>query len=419
MMRLLHVTLFVAGLVGTWAVVHALQPAALRDDAQIMHFRTADRWLLPDRPSAAEQLRFLAATNAAWPHPQLAGLPIQRTPEVGAYDEWFGTGYALPRMQDLLKNVTWKPDSAWFLCYRGPQQPYFDRDGCVELRFNRFGLRDRADLTLAKPTGYRRIVCIGDSLTLAWGVRAAQSWPVLLEQQLLAEPQQVQVVNAGGTGSAYVDEYALALAHRHGRFDPDLVLVTLCLNDLLVTNGRLGHFRPDALPFEQIPAEDRAWWMESALLRDMHRRLAGGQALDLGPDRDWVQELLDLPDGHLYYAGKGESRAMYWPGGMPQAGLRAMRDWCRARNVRFAVVVWPLLQGLGEGRYYPFAKMHGLLREFCAAEAMPLLDLLPTFATIPHETLWVSPFDMHPNERAHELAAPALAAFCLELLSRP
>jgi hypothetical protein len=158
--------------------------------------------------------------------------------------------------------------------------------------------------------------------------------------------------------------------------------------------------------------------MESELLRDMHRRLAGGQALDLDPSRDWVQELLDLPEDHLYYTGKGETRSMYWAGGMPQQGLREMREWCASHGAQMAIVVWPLLQGLGEGRSYPFAKMHRLLREFCEAEGMPLLDLLPTFADTAQETLWVSPADMHPNELAQQLAAPAIAAFCLQNLQR-
>lgn len=417
-LRFLHVVLFVAGLFGGWIAARHLQPDSLRDDAQPMHFRTADRWALPDRPTPEEQLRFLASANAAWPNPALAGLPLQFVPGPGEYAEWFGTGYALPRMQDLLKNVTWKPDATWFLCYRGPQQPYFDGDGCVEMRFNRFGMRDRADRTLAKPAGTKRVVCIGDSLTLAWGVRSEASWPVLVERRLASDLPAVEVINGGGTGSAYVDEYALALRHRHGRFAPDLVLVTLCLNDLLVTNGRLGHYRPDALAYADVPPEDRSWWMESELLREMHRRLAGGQALALDPSRDWVQELLDLPDDHLYYTSKGETRSMYWAGGMPQQGLRDMRDWCASNGARMAVVVWPLLQGLGEGRNYPFDKMHRLLHEFCEAEGIPLLDLLPTLADIAEETLWVSPFDMHPNELAQQFVTPAIAAFCLEHLHR-
>lgn len=413
---------------GGFQLAQWLRPQALSESSQVMHFRTADRWLLPDLPAPEDQLRFQMATSAVWPHPSLhAGaigqLPIQFTPAVGEYAEWFGTGYDLPRMQEPLKCLTWRPDAMWYVCYRGPQQSYFDDLGCVPMRFNRFGMRDSLERQLTKPTGTQRVLCLGDSLTLAWGVREEQSWPRLLEQELASHRPSppgapIEVVNAGGTATSYLDEYALALEHRHGRFQPDLVLVTLCLNDLLVTNGRLGHLRPDALPLAEMPPEDRRWWMEYATLAEAHRRLSGAAVLDLDPARDWVQELLDLPDAHLYYRGKGETRAMYWPGGMPQRSLLAMRDWCGNHGARFAVVVWPLLQGLGSSRSYPFAKMHARLADFCQREGLPLLDLLPTFALQEQESLWVSPADMHPNERAQQLAAPVIAAFCSEQLAQ-
>lgn len=414
--KLLHVLLFLVGLFATWAMLREFDLTGGGATAQLMHFRTADRWVLPDRPSIEETLRFRLATQVAWPRPDLVGLGIQTTPTTGQYAEWFGTGYEMPRVAPDF-DVTWRPDSTFFICYRGPQQPYFDADGCVEMHFNRFGLRDRADLALDKPQGTERVVCLGDSLTLAWGVRREHSWPVLVERQLRVDRPSAEVINAGGAGSAWADEYALALQHRHGRFAPDVVLVTLCLNDLLPTNGRLCHFRPQALPIDEVPAGDRRWWMESGLLRDMHQRLIGAQALELDAAHDWVQELLDLPADHLYYTSKHETRSMYWAGQGPQQALRDMHTWCDAHGATLCVAVWPLLQGLGERRHYPFEKMHSLVREFCDREGIAMFDALPTLRFVPHETLWVSPADMHPNERAQELVAPALAAFLLERLA--
>ncbi|MCA8976201.1 MAG: hypothetical protein KDC98_15880 [Planctomycetes bacterium] len=383
--------------------------AMRREEPAIMHFRSAARDVVPDHPTAEEDLKFRMQIQVPWPNPVLPP-GLQTTPAIGADSEWFGTGYAMPR-DNLLGNVTWKPGSKFFICYRGPQQPYFDADGCVEYRFNRYGLRDRDDLTLAKPAGTKRVVCLGDSFTLGWGVRQQHNWPVLIEAELRARWPEVQVVNCGGTGSAYVDEYELALRHRHGRFGPDLVLVSLCLNDLFVSNGKLGHYRTAALPDTDLPATDRSWWMNSRLLRDLFRGLAAADALDLDPERDWVGELMALPADHLWYRNKHETPDVYWVGGTPQRALLGIRDWCRQHGAVPAVVVWPLLQGLGEGRFYPFAKMHRLVVEFCRTEGIACLDLLPTLANEPQESLWVSPADMHPNEHAQVLVAPTLAAF--------
>ncbi|MCC7066212.1 MAG: hypothetical protein IT456_25685 [Planctomycetes bacterium] len=395
----------------TTAIVGSLAEFAYRTVRRApqspMHFRDAGRNLRPDDPVA--QLTFHLQFQVPWPNPTIpAG--IETTPAVGKTSEWFGTGYAMPR-NNPIANVTWRPGSKFFICYSGLQQPYFDQDGCVEYHFNRFGMRDREDLALQKPAGTQRIVCLGDSFTLGWGVRQEHNWPVLAEQELRRQWPKVQVINGGGTGSAYVDEYELALRHRHGRFGPDLVVVTLCLNDLLITNGKLCHYRPESLPDSEMPPEARRWWMGSALLRDLTRSVAARSALDLDPTRDWTQELMDLPADHLWYRNKGETPDIYWVKGAPQRSLRGMRDWCAQNKAQFAVVIWPLLQGLGKGRYYPFGGIHARVAEFCKQENIAFYDVLPLLKDEPQESLWVSPGDMHPNEHAQELVAPAIATF--------
>jgi hypothetical protein len=123
--------------------------------------------------------------------------------------------------------------------------------------------------------------------------------------------------------------------------------VTLCLNDLFITNGKLCHFRSEALPDADLPAADRKWWMSSRLLRDLMRGLAANTALDLDPDpaRDWVTRLMALPADHIWYKNKGETPGVYWVGGAPQRALRGIRDWCKSHDAKPAVVIWPLLWG--------------------------------------------------------------------------
>jgi hypothetical protein len=47
--------------------------------------------------------------------------------------------------------------------------------------------------------------------------------------------------------------------------------------------------------------------------------------------------------------------------------------------------------------------------EACRREGIPCLDLLPVLEPHASEKLTVNIFDAHPNERAHELAADAIA----------
>jgi hypothetical protein len=73
-------------------------------------------------------------------------------------------------------------------------------------------------------------------------------------------------------------------------------------------------------------------------------------------------------------------------------------------------VLFPALYGLGQKRAnYPFEYMNDRIRMIYTVEQTPYLDLLPAFLTIRDpRTLWVSPFDAHPNAKANQLAALAI-----------
>jgi hypothetical protein len=100
-----------------------------------------------------------------------------------------------------------------------------------------------------------------------------------------------------------------------------------------------------------------------------------------------------------------------WSQGVPQKSLRETKAWCDARKVPLMVVLWPFLQGLGPGRFYPFAKLHALVAADCQQAGIPFLDVLPSLQATAAEDLWVTPADPHPNPLAQRLALPAITAF--------
>jgi hypothetical protein len=305
--------------------------------------------------------------------------------------------------------LNFKPGTKLYLCYRNWRQPWLDERGCVPYGYNSCGIRDREEVCQKKPPGQRRVVCIGDSMTVGWGLRLRDNWTARVERLLRERDDRIRTVNCGASGTFYVDEYSAGLRHRFWRFEPDVVLVSLCLNDLLPINGGMGHYRPDAV--------GRPWWAStSRLLGDLTRLRHAARALELDPSRDWVQELMDLPEGRYPQGAREVGRAALWPGGGPQDALREIRDFCAERGVACGVVIWPLFQGLGPGAHYPFTRMHEIVRDFCREEAIEVLDLLPTFRGEEATSLWVSPADMHGNPRAQDLAAAPIAAFAGRLL---
>lgn len=299
------------------------------------------------------------------------------------------------------------PGMRGYLCYSEPQRlhrDWLDGNGCVEVRINRFGLRERDDITPDnKQPGEHRIVCIGDSFTFGWGIPVEKGWVRLLEDDLRQDGKDVRTVNCGAAGALVTDEYWHGLKNRFGAFQPDCVIVTLCLNDLLPCNGLCLLGSP--------PPKPTGW-----LLYDYARQLFAPNQLDLDPKTDWVGGLLSLTkeqsDASRLTGPDAPFDAM-WAQGTPQASLREIRDWCRAREVTFLVTLWPFLQGLGEGEFYPFTKMHELVAGYCQQEGIPFLDLLPSLKGHRTRDLWVTPADMHPNPSAQILVMPALTKFVL------
>ena len=83
-----------------------------------------------------------------------------------------------------------------------------------------------------------------------------------------------------------------------------------------------------------------------------------------------------------------------------------MRDDCADNGAEFRVAIFPFLHNLGPD--YPFAAAHQRIVAHCQEAGIPVQDLAPALAPHIKEGLVCNPFDAHPNERAHALAAEAL-----------
>jgi hypothetical protein len=103
------------------------------------------------------------------------------------------------------------------------------------IRINSLGMRER-EVSLVKPSGRRRVLLIGDSVTFGTGVEAGWRFSDFMQRAL---GDDVEVINAGVPGWGLDQEliYFETFAHR---LDPDIVVVTFTVaND--VVNDALGH----------------------------------------------------------------------------------------------------------------------------------------------------------------------------------
>ena len=211
--------------------------------------------------------------------------------------------------------------------------------------YNSAGLRDR-EHDPRKPAGTRRVVCLGDSTTLGFGLRPAEAYPQVLESLLQASGRAVEVFNVALWGWSTRQE-RIAYRRIARRYSPDHVLLGVCLNDIPELQDNLA--RPPRF------------------IGVLHEHLALVRKLVRARDREIhdVEELFAQAGSEK--VREGFSRFF--------SEVRALRNDVRADGASFSVLVFPFRFQVLPGAPPPVAQK--TILDFCRAEGIDCLDLLP------------------------------------------
>ena len=277
----------------------------------------------------------------------------------------------------------------------------------VPVRINAKGLRG-PELDHRKPRGVRRLLYLGDSVTFgALVADTAQTFPYRVEGLLEERGQNtVETVNAGVGGYSPWQE-RLYLEDEGLRYEPDLVVVSFVMNDVLEEAflsdvGFLPHRyqlrRTASSPWDRLAR--RSGLVRLATLAG--RALAGGDQ-GTGPGTG-------LPDLRaVVTAGERPDVARAWQTTL--AALDRLFGACRERGIPALLVVVPLKLQLEEASTGDAPQR--LLREFARERSLPYLDLLPALARDESAPTYFLD-DTHLTARGHAQVAEALADFMLE-----
>jgi lysophospholipase L1-like esterase len=246
----------------------------------------------------------------------------------------------------------------------------------AEIRTNSFGMRDM-ERTLTKPEGIKRVVILGDSYTLGWGVPFDATFSRQLEQKLTQDNAGVEVINMG-VGN-YNSTMEVELFKLKGlALNPDLVVLMYYINDV-----------------EPTPKLGRAsYWLQKHFYLLGYIRTKVKQLMMMGEGSDWLNSYYRK----IYTAdatGLNHNRQ----------SLRELAALCRRSNIKLLVVNIPDLRRL---QNYPFAYATDFIGGIAAENQVPFLDLLPVFERFSGKSLWVSDEDSHTNSRANGLASDAM-----------
>jgi len=244
----------------------------------------------------------------------------------------------------------------------------------IEYAFNEIGLRDTA--IEAKAPDELRILVLGDSITLGWGVAEEDTYCRQLERSLAKRlDRRVRVINTGVGGYNTVQE--LAFFRRHADdLNPDLVLLLYVRNDVEVN---------------EMPFFDRT---ENPSPPHVMIDVLG---------KSWIYRL-----GYHFSTYSGSNSGLItldrdfegWKASL--ASVASIADKCADIDVPLVAFLW---------RYGPCDITDALWQDLSGIaekKGFQLTDTGPWFAGHDAKALRVSVVDSHPKPEGHAIVAQGM-----------
>lgn len=242
----------------------------------------------------------------------------------------------------------------------------------VNIRINEWGLRG-GPVEPDQP-GKRRILVLGDSITLGWGVNEKDVLTSKLQEMFASNGQKVEVLNAGvGNYNAqrYIDWF----------FDD--------LQKLHPTDIVVNYFLRDAEELE--PGGGNAILRNSELAVTLW--IAGHRLFDRAGETSLIDHYKQV-----YTATQ--------PGWIKaQVDLKKLSDYAKANKIRIYLAMIPDVHNLTN---YKFTFVHDLMKNVAEKYGYVYVDYLPALTSLSPEQIWAMPGDPHPNRLGHKLMAETL-----------
>lgn len=308
------------------------------------------------------------------------------------------------------------------------------REFSVESSRNSLGFHD-VEHTFHKPEGTFRIIILGDSFAEAIQVPLEETFHKIIQEELNKRPDfPVEVISLARSGSGTSKSYEI-LKETGLRFQPDLVLMQFLSNDLIDNSPALKKEEKDQEERRKqyIPQFREAYlrylWVKPSrfnqLLALKLARLYQGFQVTEHADRDTYGFI------HLNTLIFCDEYAHLWERAWrrTQRFIREAKNLAADNDAKFLLVSFPEMWRVGSleemnrrmramsrdalDYQWDFDKTDRILRDFCQKEGILFLSLLPDFRAA-HRKFRKSlhyAFDMHLNERGHQVAADVILRY--------
>ena len=281
----------------------------------------------------------------------------------------------------------------------------------IPVDINSHGLRG-PETSYEKPPATFRILNLGDSVVMGWGIREENTYGRRLESLLNGgnhSDLNFEVINAGVPG--WNLENALAYLQAEGlKYEPDLILLGITINnDIKGKSALLADDQP--APIKWLRSNTYFWPFLTVQFRWFEARRQGRTRIDvIDPPTD--------PDKYFPLDPKSEQWTEFWN------QVSAIDRLAGEKNIPVVLVIFPLeFQVIDES--YSTLPQELLIAKATEAD-IPAVDPLPAFrqaclekpgsACYLEDRYLFADVWMHPSAEGHKLIAEQLETFLNQMI---
>ncbi len=307
----------------------------------------------------------------------------------------------------------------------------------IAIQTNSIGLRNR-EVSMPKPANTKRIVFVGDSFTMGWGVNEEDTFvrtsETLLNKQGLAFP--IETVNAGFS-AAGPSGYYIYLKYFGLDLDPDVVVVGFFIGNDITGRTDVEWIQKDANGMPDVVRSKTTYidWNGALRFKDTPIRysmpvlnnshaflLLANTINPLTTSTDPSKELVTLtsclfrPECHDLDTAKSEVKFLF----------EGIQELVESKGKKLVVVMipddyqfntYPAFRSKKLLPLLPSERMHvnNEFASFFESEGIDYIDLLPIFLEQAKEQLYI-PDDGHWNAAGHAFAASIISEKLAKIL---
>ena len=225
----------------------------------------------------------------------------------------------------------------------------------VEIKLNSEGMRsDEFDIN------DKKILFLGSSISLGWGVEQKDSYPEIIQTKLLNDSTNYKVLN-GSIGNYNTFRYVNNFFSNQTHIDPNVIVINYFINDA-----------------EKLPINSSNWLIKNsqlfATLTITYKKLFSKSGFDL---KQYYNDLYKNDNQSFLEMKKS---------------LNKLSEYSKQRNISVLLTVIPDIHFLED---YPFETIHKKMKSISEELGFKFHDLLPSLQGIPFNELQIIQGDSH------------------------